>query len=142
MRPSKGYARQDVSFTAVAIDTESRRGISVEQTAPHLNHEEIMRHVMVRYTTRQERAEENARLIETVFESLRNEAPPGLAYASYRLDDGVSFVHVASMDDGDDNPLRRLTAFQAFTAGVRDRCDAPPVTTVLHEVGRYSSRER
>ena len=65
--------------------------------------------------------------------------PPGLTYASYRLEDGVSFVHVASMDDPDNNPLRQLAAFQAFTAGVRDRCDAPPVTTVLNEVGRYSA---
>ena len=99
-----------------------------------------MRHVMVRYTTRRDQADENARLIGDVFESLRREAPPGLSYASYRLDDGVSFVHVASTDDGESNPLRQLAAFNAFTAGVRERCEAPPVTTVLHEVGRYSSR--
>jgi len=99
-----------------------------------------MRHVMVRYTTRPDRADENAKLIETVFESLNREAPAGLTYASYRLEDGVSFVHVASVDDADANPLRQLAAFQAFTAGIRDRCDVPPVTTVLQEVGRYSSR--
>jgi hypothetical protein len=94
---------------------------------------------MVRYTTRPERAEENAHLIEAVFESLRRSAPPGLAYASYRLDDGNSFVHVASVADPDNHPLRQLAEFNAFTAGVKDRCDAPPVTTVLHEVGRYSA---
>jgi hypothetical protein len=99
-----------------------------------------MRHVMVRYTTRADRADENARLITDVFDSLRRSAPPGLSYASYRLDDGVSFVHIASMDDPENNPLRALTEFNAFTAGVRDRCDAAPVTTVLQEVGRYSSR--
>jgi hypothetical protein len=93
---------------------------------------------MVRYTTRADQADENARLITEVFKSLRAAAPAGLTYASYRLEDGVSFVHVASMDDPDNNPLRQLAAFQAFTAGVRDRCDAPPVTTVLNEVGRYS----
>ncbi len=98
-----------------------------------------MRHVMVRYTTRADQADENARLIGVVFDNLQKEAPPGLTYASYRLDDGVSFVHVASMDNAENNPLRQLAAFQAFTAGVRDRCEAPPVTTVLHEVGRYSS---
>jgi hypothetical protein len=98
-----------------------------------------MRHVMVRYTTKPDQADENARLIATVFETLRREAPPGLTYASYRLDDGVSFVHVASVEDGDHNPLTQLAAFKAFTAGIRERCDVPPVTTVLHEVGRYSS---
>src|SRR5262245_40051815 len=97
-----------------------------------------MRHVMVRYTTRAEHADENARLIELVFDSLRRTAPPGLTYTSYRLDDGVSFVHLASMESGDDNPLRRLDAFNAFTAGIKERCDVPPSTTVLHEVGSYS----
>jgi hypothetical protein len=100
-----------------------------------------MRQVMVRYTTRPDQADENARLVSEVFDSLRREAPAGLTYAAYRLEDGVSFVHVASMTDADNNPLRRLAAFQAFTAGVRERCEVPPVTTVLHEVGRYSSPE-
>jgi len=99
-----------------------------------------MRHVMVRYTTKPDQADENARLIETVFEHLKREAPPGLSYTSFRLDDGVSFVHVASMEDGNHNPLTQLAAFKAFTAGIRERCDVQPVTTVLEEVGRYSSR--
>jgi len=98
-----------------------------------------MRHVMVQYTTRPDRAEENARLIEAVFESLRRSAPPGLSYASYRLDDGASFVHVASIANPEQNPLRQLAEFNAFTAGIKDRCDAPPVTTVLSQVGHYSS---
>jgi hypothetical protein len=97
-----------------------------------------MRQVMVRYTTRADRAEENAALIRDVFEALRASAPMGLTYASYRLDDGVSFVHVASMDDAANNPLASLAEFKAFTAGIKARCDAPPVTSVLHEVGSYA----
>ena len=97
-----------------------------------------MRQVMVRYTCRADRAEQNAALIEAVFESLKETAPPGIRYASYRLDDGVSFVHIASMDDAENNPLQAIPAFKAFTAGIRDRCEVPPVTTVLHEVGSYT----
>ena len=97
-----------------------------------------MRQIMVRYTTRPDQAEENARLIREVFEGLRKTAPTGITYASYRLDDGVSFVHIASIDDPANNPLQNLTAFKAFTAGVKDRCEVPPVTSVLHEVGSYS----
>lgn len=100
-----------------------------------------MRHVMVRYTTRADRAEENAGLIGAVFESLKEAAPSGITYTSYRQDDGVSFVHIASIDDAANNPLQSLPAFKAFTAGIKDRCDVPPVTTVLHEVGSYSSRQ-
>jgi hypothetical protein len=99
-----------------------------------------MRQVMVRYTTRADQAEENARLIRDVFESLRQTAPLGITYASYRLDDGVSFVHIASIDDPANNPLQSLPAFKAFTAGVNDRCEVAPVTSVLHEVGSYSGR--
>ena len=97
-----------------------------------------MRQVMVRYTTRADQAEENARLIRDVFESLQKTAPTGITYASYRLDDGVSFVHIASVDDPANNPLQNLAAFKAFTAGVKDRCDVAPVTSVLHEVGSYA----
>lgn len=97
-----------------------------------------MRQIMVRYTTRADQAEENARLIREVFESLRQTTPGGITYASYRLDDGVSFVHIASIDDPENNPLQGLSAFKAFTAGVKDRCDVAPVTSVLHEVGSYS----
>lgn len=105
-----------------------------------MTEEENVRHLMVRYTVRADLADENARLITDVFESLRRTAPPGLRYASYRLEDGVSFVHIASVEDPDNNPLLQLAAFKAFTAGARDRCDVPPVTSVLHEVGSYSAR--
>ena len=97
-----------------------------------------MRQIMVRYTTRADRAEENATLIREVFESLRKTAPAGISYASYRLEDGVSFVHIASTDDPATNPLQSLAAFKAFTAGVKDRCDVAPVTSVLHELGSYT----
>ena len=97
-----------------------------------------MRQVLVRYTTRADQAEENARLIREVFESLRETTPTGITYAAYRLDDGVSFVHIASIDDPANNPLQHLVAFKAFTAGVKDRCDVAPVTSVLHEVGSYA----
>ena len=97
-----------------------------------------MRQVMVRYTTRADQAEENASLVRDVFAALRATAPAGLTYSSYRLDDGVSFVHIASIDDTANNPLTALGEFKKFTAGIKDRCDVQPVTTVLHEVGSYS----
>lgn len=99
-----------------------------------------MRHVLVRYTVRKDQAEENARLIREVFAALKRTAP-SLTYSAYLLEDGVTFVHIASMMDGADNPLQRLAEFKAFTAGVRERCDIPPATTVLREIGSYSSDE-
>ncbi|MDT5048085.1 MAG: hypothetical protein QOG75_3973, partial [Mycobacterium sp.] len=49
---------------------------------------------VVRYKTKPERAEENQALVEAVFVELAQTAPEGLTYTSYRLADGVTFVHV------------------------------------------------
>ena len=75
---------------------------------------------LVRYTTRPDTAEENQRLIEQVFAELRATGPVGLRYATFRLDDGVTFVHVVGLD-GDVDPLRRTAAFGEFQTGIRRR---------------------
>ena len=97
-----------------------------------------MKRVMVRYKVKADRAAENERYIVDVFEQLRRDQPAGLHYASFKLDDGVSFVHVVSFEDGGaGSPLGGLSAFKAFTAGIRDRCEEPPATVTLNEVGSY-----
>lgn len=95
-----------------------------------------MAHVMVRYKVKPDRAEENAALVRAVYDELHRTAPGGLSYATFVLDDGVSFVHMAT-HDGDDNPLAQVAAFQRFQEGVRDRCDEPPVVSRMREVGSY-----
>jgi hypothetical protein len=97
-----------------------------------------MKRVMVRYKVKSDKAEENANYIRKVFEELNNNNPDGLRYASFRLDDGVSFVHIASIETGDgSNPLSESPAFKAFQEGIKDRCEEPPVAVDLHEVGSY-----
>jgi hypothetical protein len=97
-----------------------------------------MRTVMVRYKVKAERAAENERYVGEVFAQLERERPSGVRYATFKLDDGVSFVHIASIDAPDGtNPLTELSAFKTFTAGVKERCEEPPVTTRLNGVGSY-----
>ena len=97
-----------------------------------------MKNVMVRYTVRPDRVEENERYVSAVFEQLDHERPPGLRYASFKLEDGVSFVHIVSVDTEDAvNPLNAIPAFKAFTATVDERCDERPVVSRLSEVGSY-----
>jgi hypothetical protein len=97
-----------------------------------------MKRTMVRYKVKADRAAENERYIARVFEQLERERPVGIRYASFKLEDGVSFVHIASHDSTDDrNPLTELSAFKAFAAGVKDRCDEPPVAVEMHEIGSY-----
>jgi hypothetical protein len=95
----------------------------------------MMGQVMVRYRVKPERAEENEALVRAVYAELERERPDGLRYATYRLEDGVTFVHVAAT--GDDNPLPRLAAFRRFVDGVAERCDEPPVTTRLEQIGAF-----
>jgi len=93
---------------------------------------------MVRYKVRPDRAAENERYIARVFEQLEREKPVGLRYASFKLEDGVSFVHIAFHEAADGrNPLSELSAFKTFAAGVRERCDEPPIAVELNEIGAY-----
>jgi len=97
-----------------------------------------MKRMMVRYKVKADRAAENENYIRQVFEQLNHEQPQGLRYASFKLDDGVSFMHIVSLETEDgSNPLRELAPFKAFTAAIQDRCAEPPVTTDLQVVGAY-----
>jgi len=99
---------------------------------------QIMKRVMVRYKVKADRAAENENYISKVFEQLKNDRPSGLRYASFKLNDGVSFVHIVSIDAPDgSNPLGELSAFKAFTTQIKDRCEEPPVAVDLKEVGSY-----
>jgi hypothetical protein len=97
-----------------------------------------MKQTLVRYKVKAERAAENELYIGRVFEQLVQERPAGLRYASFKLEDGVSFVHLVSHESGDGpNPLSELPAFKAFVAGVKDRCEEPPIAVELKKVGAY-----
>ena len=95
-----------------------------------------MRRVMVRYEVKPGRAAENEELVRAVYDELRRTAPAGLRYATFRLEDGVSFIHLAETEDGR-NPLADVEAFARFQAGIADRCVHQPVVTQLHEVGSF-----
>lgn len=92
---------------------------------------------VVRYRTKPEHAEENADLVRAVFEELAAGEPSGLRYATYRLQDGVSFVHVATIE-GEVNPLVSSAAFSRFQQGIADRCEEGPIAMDATVVGSYS----
>lgn len=97
-----------------------------------------MESVMVRYKVRPESAAENEALIRNVFDELRAAAPDGVRYASFKLDDGVSFVHIASFDSPDGNTaFNRMPAFRAFVERIKDRCEIPPEVSPLRAIGNH-----
>jgi hypothetical protein len=91
---------------------------------------------MVRYKVKPERVAENEQLVRAVYEELQRTRPDGLRYATFRLEDGVSFVHIAFEED-DAKGLAEVEAFREFTRDIDDRCDEKPVVTILDEIGSF-----
>jgi hypothetical protein len=95
-----------------------------------------MKRVMVRYKVKPDRAVRNEELVRAVYAELHEREPSGIRYATFKLDDGLTFVHLAETDV-DPAPLTGLRAFNEFLAGIDERCDDPPVVTELHEIGSF-----
>jgi hypothetical protein len=97
-----------------------------------------MKTVLVRYKTLPQHADQNAALIAAVFEALDRCRPAGLRYQTLRSRDGLSFTHVATIDDTlPEHPLTTLPEFQAFVAGIGARCSDPPLQIESTVLGRY-----
>ena len=97
-----------------------------------------MNTTIVRYKLKPGKADENREYVSRVFAELDSNRPDGLRYVSFQLDDELSFVHIAVVESDDGkNPLPETDAFKAFVAGLKDRCDEPPVATSADIVGSY-----
>jgi hypothetical protein len=97
-----------------------------------------MRQVMVRYKVKPERVEENEDLVRAVYDEIRRAEPAGLRYATFKLDDGVSFVHLAVTEsENGGSPLSKVKAFQEFQKDIEDRTDEGPVVTELDLIGSF-----
>jgi hypothetical protein len=91
---------------------------------------------MVRYRVKPEQVAHNEELVRAVYAELHRREPAGLRSATFRLDDGVTFVHIAEID-GEGNPLAEIDAFARFTANIGERCDEPPSAAGMHEIGSF-----
>jgi hypothetical protein len=92
---------------------------------------------MVRYKVKPDRVDENVALVKAVYAQLATERPEGLHYATFRLADGVSFMHLVIETDQPGRILGNVAAFKAFTDEIESRCDEPPVATEITLVGSY-----
>jgi hypothetical protein len=93
---------------------------------------------MVRYKVRPDWADENVALVQAVYAQLDEERPEGIHYATFRLPDGVSFMHIVVDSDQPGRILGELAAFKAFVGYIESRCEEPPVATELTLVGSYA----
>jgi hypothetical protein len=92
---------------------------------------------LISYRTKPGLADQNAELIAAVFRELAVEKPGGVRYMTLRLDDDT-FVHVVETeaDDGS-SAIPKLTAFQAFSSRIRDRCVDAPLVRHARIIGNY-----
>jgi hypothetical protein len=96
-----------------------------------------VKRVIVRYRVKPERASENVELVRAVYDELHETRPDGLRYGTFKLDDDVSFVHLAEYDEDGPNQLTPLASFKRFQEGITERCDGPPVVSEVSTIGAY-----
>lgn len=98
-----------------------------------------MKQTMVRYKVKPDRVEENEELVRAVYDEIHRTEPAGLRYSTFKLADGVSFVHLVSIENGDSRqgPLSKVEAFKRFLEDIDDRTDEGPVSTDLSEIGSF-----
>lgn len=96
-----------------------------------------MKLTVVRYKTKPETSDENAHLIQAVFQELRTKSPDDVRYLALRLSDGT-FVHVSIAETKDGaSPIPQLEAFRLFQPGLKERCIEPPQQSDATIVGNY-----
>jgi MFS family permease len=125
-----------IGVGAVLALAGAAAGLALPGRTPRTG-DDPMRQVMVSYKVKPEHVAENEALVRDVYEELGRVAPDGIRYATFRLEDGVSFVHVALQSDDGPSPLPELSAFRRFAAGIEDRCDEPPAFSTLQPIGAY-----
>lgn len=92
---------------------------------------------MIRYRLKREQVQPQLGLIHGYLDELAELRPEGLREAVYQLEDGVSFVHLVDTGDAGVEVFAQLPAFQRARAALDERCEEPPVVTLLGEVGGY-----
>ena len=95
-----------------------------------------MTRLIIRYRVKRDEVERNLELLRAVYGEMESVQPDGLSYATFLLEDGVSFVDLVTTEDGP-GPLSRLEAFRRFRSTLDERCDEPPTMTGLREVGSF-----
>ena len=91
--------------------------------------------VMIRYKVKRDELERELELLGAIYEELEATQPDGLRYATFQLEDGVSFVEFVETDDP--GRFSQLATFRAYRATLDERCDEPPTVTELHEVASF-----
>jgi hypothetical protein len=98
-----------------------------------------MKKIMVRYKLKADKISENETLVKEVYKQLHEKKLEGFHYCTFKLADGVSFVHIAFADNEHVNSVfNHLPAFKNFQANIKERCDELPVVNEVTITGAYN----
>ena len=98
-----------------------------------------MERVLVIYKVKPDQVEENEELVKAVYDELRQINDSDIHYATFKLDDGQTFVHIASFAAEEKKPiLTESGTFKAFQEGLKERCEVPPNPQRLNEVDTFN----
>jgi hypothetical protein len=98
-----------------------------------------MKKVLVRYKVKASKVAENEQLVKEVYKQLHEKKINGFHYTTLKLDDGVTFIHIAYSDTEQANKeSSSLSAFKKFQENIKDRCDEQPVVSQVSVIGSYN----
>jgi hypothetical protein len=97
--------------------------------------------VIVRYRVKPGQEERNAELVRAVCAELSELDPGGFSYATFRQEDGRTFVHIAVTEGEEPAPLSEFAAFREFKRELPDRCEWGPERSPAGVVGSYGLLE-
>ncbi len=94
---------------------------------------------MVTYKVKADKVEENESLVKAVYEELHQMKHPDIHYATFKIEDGQTFVHFAAFaSDWGRQAFGESTAFKEFQREIKERCELPPNPQKLSEVGSFN----
>lgn len=97
-----------------------------------------MKKVLVRYKVKANKVAENESLVREVYKELSETKIEGFHYCTLKLEDGVSFIHIAFSDTETANSeFSHLSTFKKFQADIKDRCEELPVVSTVSIIGSY-----
>ena len=88
---------------------------------------------IIRYRTKPDQADANAELVRAVYAELHHTRPDGFRYATLRLDDQVTFLHIVQSEH-DPSPILAVKAFGEFQADIA----ADPATNTIYVTSEFS----
>lgn len=98
-----------------------------------------MKKVVIRYKVHADKVTLNETLVKAVYKQLHEENLEGFQYITFKMEDGVSFIHIAFSDNEQANKaFSNLPAFKNFQTDIKDRCKELPVVTPVAVIDHYN----